>query len=172
MQKVTAFPAVTFLLTGVGENGIVKEKVLTHKERMFAMKKALLVILALVLALSVLGCNEKKEEATANNDVFTDELLEGLKQVSLMGLTGPVSGEEMEPIIELLQNVSLAPAGDYLPVEEKPVLLILGFEDGTSKTLSISSTIIAFNEIGADNYLVGDEDFFTEFIKAFGVGEE
>lgn len=139
---------------------------------MFAVKKALLVILALILALSVLGCTEKKEETAVKNDVFTDELFEGLNRVSLMGLTGPVSGEEMETIVELLQNVSLAPAGDYLPAEEKPVLLILGFEDGTSKTLSVSSAIIAFNEIGAGNYLVDDEDFFTEFIKAFGVGEE
>ena len=136
------------------------------------MKRFLLAILALVLVFSVFGCTEKKEELTAKNDVFTDEFFAGLKQVSLMGLTGPVSGEEMEKIVELLQTVSLVSAGDYLPVEENPVLLILGFENGTSKTVSVSSAIIGFNEIGAGAYLVDDESFFTEFIKSFGVGEE
>ena len=136
------------------------------------MKRVLLVILVLVLAASVLGCKEKKEAENTKNDVFTDEFFDGIQQISLMGLTGPVTGEEMEKIVDLLQNVSLASAGEVLPEEENPVLLIMGFEDGTSKTLSVSSSIIAFNEIGAANYLVGDEDFFTEFIKAFGVGEE
>lgn len=136
------------------------------------MKRFFMVVSSAFLVVSLLGCTEKKEEKPIQNDVFTDAYFEGLKQVSLMGLTGNVSGEEMQKVVDLLQNVSLAPAGDYLPAEEKPVLLILGFEDGTSKTLSVSSSIIAFNEIGAGNYLVADEAFFTEFIKAFGVGEE
>ena len=136
------------------------------------MKKILLVILAFVLAVSLLGCKEEKKEETGNNGVFTDGYFEGLQQMSLMGLAGPVTGEEMGKIVALLQSVSLAEAGEALPEKDTPVLLILGFEDGTSKTLSVSSTIVAFNEIGAGTYLVADEGFFTEFIKAFGVGEE
>ena len=100
------------------------------------MKRFFMVVLSAFLAVSLLGCTEKKEEKPIQNDVFTDAYFEGLKQVSLMGLTGNVSGEEMQKVVDLLQNVSLAPAGNYLPAEEKPVLLILGFEDGTSKTLS------------------------------------
>lgn len=156
-----------------GGNGIAKKKkVQTKRERCLPVKRSLLVILALVLAASLLGCREKKEENTGKNDVFTEAFFEGIQQMSLMGLTGPVTGEEMEKIVELLQNVSLVSAGEVLPEEESPVLLIMGFEDGTSKTLSVSSVMIAFNEIGAGTYLVDDENFFAEFIKAFGVGEE
>ena len=138
------------------------------------MKRFLLMVLTAVLVFAAFGCTEKedKEEVIAANDVFTDGFFEDLEQISLMGLTGPVSGEEMEKAVELLKNVSLAPAGDYLPEEEDPVLLILRFGDGTTKTVSVSSVLIAFNEIGAGAYLIEDENFFADFIKAFGVGEE
>ena len=136
------------------------------------MKRGMLLLLALVLALFVLGCGEKKEETPANNTVFTDEYFEGLEKMSLLGLTGAISKEEMAEVVQILQDVSLAEAGEYLPEVKNPVLLILYFEDGSSKTVSVSDSIISFNEIGAGKYLVQGEDFFRPFLEAFGVTEE
>ena len=102
------------------------------------MKRGMFIILALVLAFSVLGCGEKKEETPANNTVFTDEYFEGLEKMSLLGLTGAISKEEMAEVVQILQDVSLAEAGEYLTEEEMPVLLILYFEDGSAKTESLS----------------------------------
>ena len=140
--------------------------------KVIAVKRGMLLLLALVLALSVLGCGEKKEETPANNTVFTDEYFEGLEKMSLLGLTGAISKEEMAEVVQILQDVSLAEAGEYLPEEKNPVLLILYFEDGSAKTVSVSDTIISFNEIGAGKYLVQGEDFFRPFLEAFGVTEE
>ena len=136
------------------------------------MKRMFLVLLVLVLAVSAFGCTPENKENTAANDVFTDEYFEGLKQMSLMGLTGPISGEDMQSVIDLLQNVSLSVAGEYLPKEDNSVLLILEFEEGPTKTVSVSSVMIAPGEIGAEIYLVADEEFGAKFMKAFGVGEE
>ena len=136
------------------------------------MKRFLLVTLAVLLTFSLLGCMNKQEEPAVRNDVFTDEFFVGLKGMGLMGLTGTVSGEQMQQIVKVLQKASLTVAGDYLPIEEKPVLLIMEFEDGTAKTVTVSSAMISFNEIGAGTYLVEEPEFFTNFMKAFGLGEE
>lgn len=135
------------------------------------MKKALLVILALVLAFSVLGCTEKKEE-TANNDLFTDQYFEGLAQMTLLGMDLILTGEEMQPVVEILQGLSLSALPEGATVEENmaPVLLMLTYEDGTMRTVQISDTMLSFTEVGAQKYCTSDQ-FFADFIKAFGVGE-
>lgn len=135
------------------------------------MKKALLVILALVLAFSALGCTEKKEE-TANNDLFTDQYFEGLEQMTLLGMDLLLTGEEMQPVVEILQGLSLSALPEGATVEENmtPVLLMLTYEDGTMRTVQISDTMLSFTEVGAQKYCTSDQ-FFADFIKAFGVGE-
>ena len=137
------------------------------------MKKGMLIILTLVIALSVLGCTEKKADDI--NALFTEETLADLKEISVlsMGTVLAVSGEELEPVKTILKSLSLTVLEEGMLVEEKvdPVLLIFEYEDGTISTYQISDVIVWPTEVGAEKYCTSDV-FFDDLIKAFGVGED
>lgn len=136
------------------------------------MRKILVLLLALAVAMCLFGCREKEvtEEAT-KNDVFTDELLEDVKQMTLLGVAGPVEGEQMQKVIDVLQTASLSPLVEGIAAEESDAyLLIMLYEDGTSQTCYVSDGLVAFNEVDGLRYIVADGTaFLTSFLQAFGV---
>ena len=139
------------------------------------MKKAFLIVMSMLLVVSLLGCAEKKAESeTINNDVFTDAYFEGAKEVSLMGVSAPVSGEKMEHVINLLQTASLSELQEGVKVEGEgsTFLLVISFEDGTYKTVHLSGKTVAPTSLDSANYLVESEEFIEQILEVFDVPEE
>ena len=132
------------------------------------MKKILLILLVTALAVSVLGCAEKKTAAN-NNDVFVSECFEGLEHMSLLGYTKALSGEDMQPVIDILQSLTLREVAEQEVVQQNAdaVLLILEYEDGRIETVQLSDTIVWSTEVGAVKYCTADT-FFEEFKSHFG----
>ncbi len=139
------------------------------------MKKLIAFVLAALLLFSIVGCAEEAAEGnnTPNNELFTDACFEGLKQMSLLGYTKALSGEEMQPIIDILQSLTLTAMaeGEYVKENEDAVLLILEYEDGRLDTVQISDTVLCFTAVGSVKHATAD-NFFADFIKAFRAGEE
>ena len=137
------------------------------------MRKTLLVMLIFALAINVMGCNESKKE-TAQNDVFTDEFFEGVNQMTLLVMAGPVTGEEMEPVIAHLKSLTLTPTETRLTnIGENgevlyggPLHLVLEYDNGEQKAALVSTGIITF--YGGGSYVVEDENFYRGLLEAFG----
>ena len=139
------------------------------------MKKHFLILMSILLAISLLGCTEKKVESeTINNDVFTDAYFEGAKNVSLMGVAAPVAGEKMEQVIHLLQEVSLSELQEGVKVEGEgsSFLLVISFVDGTYKTVQLSNKTVAPTALDSVKYMVENEEFIEQILEVFDVPEE
>ena len=136
------------------------------------MRKILVVLLAFVMLIGLIGCTPKEaKENTANNDVFTDELLDGAKQMSLLGVAGPISGAEMDKVVQILQTASLVPVEEGVTVNEGDAyLLLIAYKGGTSRAFYVSDGIIAFNEVDGARYFVAEGSaFLAALLQAFGV---
>lgn len=139
------------------------------------MKKQFLIFMNILLAISLLGCTEKKTEPkTINNEVFTDAYFEGAEEVSLMGVAAPVAGEKMEQVIRLLQEVSLYELQEGVKVEEESssFLLVISFADGTYKTIQLSTKTVAPAALDSVKYMVENEEFIEQILEVFDVPEE
>lgn len=139
------------------------------------MKRVFLIVMSVLLAVALLGCTEKKVESeTINNDVFTDAYFEGAREVSLMGVAAPISGEKMEQVINLLQTVSLSELQEGVKVEGEgsPFLLVISFEDGTYKTVHLSGKTVAPTSLDSAKYLVESEEFIEQILEVFDIPEE
>ena len=136
------------------------------------MKKFVAVVLAALLALSFFGCAEETTDSS-NNTMFPDSCFVELKQISLLGMTHALSGEEMQPVIDILQSLTLTPIaeGEYVKENVDAVLLIPEYENGEISTFQISDTVLCSTEVDAIKHSTSDQ-FFDNFIKAFGVAED
>lgn len=137
------------------------------------MKRLICSILILLLALSVMGCGIKQKQSV-KNEVFTDEFFEGVNQMTLLVMAGPVTGEEMEPVIAHLKSLTLTPTETRLTnIGENgevliggPLHLVLEYDSGEQKYALVSTGIITFS--GGGSYVVEDENFYRGLLEAFG----
>ncbi len=146
----------------------------TYLWKVLAVRRFFLVMMGILLAVSLLGCTEKKIEESPKNDVFTDDYFVGLKEMSLMGIAGPLSGEEMEPVIDLLQKASLTQLQDGVKVEGEGTafLLVMEFEEGVYKTVQLSNKTVAPGALESIRYTIDSEVFVEEILNAFNVPVE
>ena len=88
------------------------------------MKKIITFVLALVFAAGTLGCAGQ----TVKNDVFTDAFFADVEQIYFCAV--PVSGEQMEPVIRYLQELTLTfvpPAEQQESTADENEPIIYGF---------------------------------------------
>lgn len=137
------------------------------------MKRILLFLLAFVFAVSTIGCTDAKIE-TSKNEVFTDDFFDGAEQMSLVALAGPLTGEQMTPVISLLKSLTLTPTDTRLSRGDEngdtgyggTPMLVIKFEGAKVWTAFVSDEIITID--GGGSYEVEDENFYRGLLEAFG----
>ena len=80
------------------------------------MKKILLVLLAISLMLSIMGCSKPADEPTeerVKNSLFTDAFFIDMEEITFSGI-GVVHGDQIEPVMEYLQGLTLAATNTHL----------------------------------------------------------
>ena len=135
------------------------------------MKKGLIFLLVMVILAGLMGCTQKEEpEEITKNEVFAG-MFDEATQMTLLGIAGPISGAQMDEVVQILETVSLSPVAEGITTEESDAyLLIVSYSDGASRTLYVSDGMIAFNEVDGARYFVADGTaFLTAFLQAFGV---
>lgn len=132
------------------------------------MKKIIAVILVAIIAVSFFGCTET-QKGSNKNLMFTDARFDGLQEMSLLRYTKALSGEEMQPVIDILQSLTLTEMAEGEIVKENvdAVLLILQYDDGRIETVQISDTVLCFTETGSVKHSTSDQ-FFENFVSYFG----
>ena len=91
------------------------------------MKKFITLVFTLAFAVSTLGCAGQPND-TARNDVFTDAFFTDVEQIYFCAV--PVSGEQMEPVIRYLQELTLTfvpPAEQQESTADENEPIIYGF---------------------------------------------
>ncbi len=137
------------------------------------MKKLLTAVLLLLVLCILCSCGIPKKEAP-KNDIFTDEFFEGVNQITLLVMAGPVTGEQMEPVIAHLKSLTLTPTETRLTNTREngevlnggPLHLVLEYDSGEQKNALVSTGIITF--YGGGSYVVEDENFYRGLLEAFG----
>lgn len=137
------------------------------------MKKLLAALLLLLVLCALCGCGTPKKEAPKSG-VFTDEYFQGVKKMTLLVMAGPVTGEQMEPVIAHLKSLTLTPTEMRLTntgenggvLNGGPLHLVLEYDSGEQRNALVSTGIITF--YGGGSYVVEDDNFYRGLIEAFG----
>ncbi|MCD7860189.1 MAG: hypothetical protein LUH51_08580 [Firmicutes bacterium] len=76
------------------------------------MKKGFIITLAMVLAFGCFGCSVEEPEQS-NNSLFTDSFCGDVVQIACLPC-GVVSGEQVGPVLEYLQSLTLTKTDEHL----------------------------------------------------------
>ena len=142
------------------------------------MKKVLLILLALVLVISMVGCSDPAKDPV-NNSLFTDEFFDGVVRIRFSACE-PVSGEQMAPVIRYLKGLTLVETEDRVKTTDDNGEVLLGgafmvtFDkaDGTEIHFLMNTKVMNCISGLDANYAIESGHLFGDLKAAFGANTQ
>lgn len=136
------------------------------------MKKIWILTLAILLVFSFFGCAGQDGDSV-KNDVFTDAFFQDVESIGLYGGESMLSGEDMQPVIRHLKQLTLTHSDIVLThIDEDgdllyggPASMIFLKTDGTRTGFLTQGNVITF--IDSESYTVSDDDLYSTLHNLF-----
>lgn len=134
------------------------------------MKRTLLILLALILSISTVGCAGQAGDQV-RYEIFTDEFFADVVEIRDSS-SGVVSGEQMEPVIQYLKGLTLTPTDEHLrTTDEKGDQLygsdLITFRKSDGTELTVLRNAAKMTGLDACSYVAEGENLNAGLKEAF-----